>query len=61
MEERVVRRYSESFKRSVVGELESGPFSSLREASVHLFSSSAVRNSGGNDVDYFGTWLTFVF
>jgi hypothetical protein len=28
---------------------------------VHLFSSSAVRNSGGNDVDYFGTWITFVF
>jgi len=28
---------------------------------VHLFGGEYVDRSGGGDVDYFGTWVTFVF
>lgn len=35
MRNRIVRRYSEAFKRQVVSEIESGRFSSLRDASKH--------------------------
>lgn len=35
MRNRVIRRYSEAFKRAVVDEIESGRFDSIRAAGVH--------------------------
>ena len=34
---------------------------SLTVTYVHFFSGPVVRDAGGKDVDYFGTWLTFRF
>lgn len=35
MEERIIHRYSQAFKRQVVEELESGRFTSIKEAGLH--------------------------